>query len=109
MTPAQAIGMLDRRLKKHGEDIGLRHIVSGAVGSTETVRAFVRGYKPQDVVGDIQQGDGYVILSPTGLGSPPKQNDKVVIGGARVRNVQSAPEEVRLNGVVVRYNMQIRG
>lgn len=108
MTPAEAIAMLDAQLAENGEDIALRHLVGGATVSTETVRAFVRGYKPQDVVGDIQQGDGYIIISPTGLASVPKQGDKAVIGGSKVRNVQSA-EEVRLNGQLVRVNIQVRG
>ena len=108
MTPAEAIAMLDRQLTAHGEDIGLRHMAAGAATSSETVRAFVRGYKPDEVIGAIQQGDGKVTISPTGLVSPPKFNDKAVIGGSKVRNIQSV-EEVRLAGVVVHYNLQGRG
>lgn len=108
MTPAEAIAMLDRQLADHGEDIALRHMAAGAIASTETVRAFVRGYKPDEVVGNIQQGDGRITVSPTGLASAPKPNDKTVVGGIKVRNVQ-AVEEVRLAGVVVRYNLQVRG
>ena len=108
MSPEKAIAMLDRQLAAHGEDIDLRHMASGAAASTETVRAFVRGYKPDEVVGAIQQGDGKIAVSPTGLVAPPKFNDKTVIGGSKVRNVQSV-EEVRLAGVVVRYNLQVRG
>lgn len=108
MTPTEAIVMLDRQLADHGEAIGLRHMANGVISSTEAPRAFVRGYKPAEVVGAIQQGDGKVTISPTGLVSPPKFNDKAVIGGTKVRNVQ-AVEEIRLAGVVVRYNLQIRG
>ena len=108
MTAAEAIAMLDRQLADHGEDITLRHMAGGAISSTETPRAFVRGYKPDEVVGAIQQGDGKVTISPSGLVSAPKFNDKVVIGGTKVRNVQ-AVEEIRLAGVVVRYNLQVRG
>lgn len=108
MTPADAIAMLDRQLAAHGEDISLRHMTGGAAASTETVRAFVRGYKPDEVVGAIQQGDGKITLSPNGLAQPPKFNDKAVVGGVKVRNIQ-AVEEIRLAGVVVRYNLQVRG
>lgn len=100
--------MLDRKLADHGEDISLRHMAGGAVASTETPRAFVRGYKPDEVVGAIQQGDGKITISPTGLAAAPKVNDKAVVGGTKVRNVQ-AVEEIRLAGVVVRYNLQVRG
>ena len=108
MTPAQAVAMLDQQLAEHGETIALRHMASGAAAASEDVRAFVRGYKPDEVVGAIAQGDGKITVSPTGLVSPPKFNDKAVIGGSKVRNIQ-AVEEVRLAGVVVRYNLQVRG
>lgn len=108
MTPAEAIAMLDRQLADHGEDIGLRHMSGGTVSLTETPRAFVRGYKPDEVVGAIAQGDGKITISPTGLASPPRFNDKTVIGGSKVRNIQ-AVEEIRLSGVIVRYNLQVRG
>lgn len=108
MTPTEAITMLDRQLADHGEDIALRHMTGGAISSTDTPRAFVRGYKAEEVVGNIQQGDGKVTISPTGLEAAPRFNDKVVIGGTKVRNVQSV-EEIRLAGVVVRYNLQVRG
>lgn len=107
-TAAEAIGRLDAALQKSGENVVLRHMAVGAVASSQTVRALVRGYRPQDVVNTIQQGDGRVILSPTGLTSAPKQNDKVVVGGVKVRNVQ-AVDELRLAGVVVRYELQVRG
>ena len=100
--------MLDRQLADHGEDVSLRHMTGGAIASSETVRAFVRGYKPDEVVGAIQQGDGKITISPTGLALPPKANDKTVIGTVKVRNVQGV-EEIRLAGVVVRYNLQVRG
>jgi len=108
MTPTQAIAMLDEQLADHGEDIALRHMAAGAAASTETVRAFVRGYKPDEVVGAMQQGDGKIAISPTGLVAPPKFNDKTVIGGSKVRNVQGV-EEILLAGVIVRYNLQVRG
>lgn len=108
MTPTEAISMLDRQLADHGEDIALRHMTGGAIAATESPRAFVRGYRPDEVVGAIQQGDGRVTISPTGLAAAPKFNDKTVIGGSKVRNIQ-AVEEIRLAGVVVRYNLQVRG
>lgn len=108
MTPDQAIAALDRAIATAGEDIELRHMASGSASSTENLRAFVRGYRPDELVGAIQQGDGMISLSPTGLVSPPKFNDKAVIGGSRVRNVQGV-EVIRLAGVVVRYNLQVRG
>ena len=108
MTPKQAIRSLDSQLTEHSEGIVLRHMTGGSLASSETVRAFVRGYKPDEVIGSIQQGDGKISFSPTDLALAPKQNDKTVIGGTKVRNVQSV-EEVRLAGVVVRYNLQVRG
>lgn len=108
MTPAQAVAMLDKQIARHGEAIAVRHMASGAVSATSNIRGFVRGYKPDEIVGAIQQGDGHVTLSPTGLGAAPKFNDKVVVNGTKVRNVQ-AVEVISVNDVVVRYNLQVRG
>lgn len=104
MTPSQAIAALDRQLARHGQTVILR-TSAGVV--TSTVRAMMRGYQPDELVGGIVQGDSKVILSPTGLNVLPVLNSKVVHDG-RVRNVQ-AVESVKLDDVLVRVNVQVRG
>jgi hypothetical protein len=108
MMPADAIAMLDRALARNGSNVLLRHMANGTQASAETVRAFIRGYKPDEVIGSIQQGDSLVIISPTGLVALPKQNDKIVVG-TRVRNVQSPPVEVMVGDQIVRIELLVRG
>lgn len=112
MTPTAAIAALDRQLAAHGQSVTLRRFTG--VGSARTftdatVRAFVRDYRPDELAGGIVQGDTVVTLSPTDVaaGGLPKIGDKVVIDG-RERTVQAAPP-VRIAGMVVRINLQVRG
>lgn len=111
MTPASAIAMLDRQLAAHGETVTLRRPVANAAAIEVDVLAFVRGYRPDELAGGIQQGDSEVVLSPTSLVAPwpdlPKRLDKVLIDG-RLRNVEMA-NAVRIAGEVVRINLMVRG
>lgn len=112
MTPTAAISMLDRTVGRHGQAVTLRRM-SGAAHLDLTVRAFVREYRSDEIVGAIAQGDSSVVLSPTQvIGSVFEtaaiaRNDKVVIRG-RVRNVQ-ATEPVFIGDQLVRINLQVRG
>jgi hypothetical protein len=108
MSPEAAIGMLDRQLAEHGEDVILRHTAAGGVQSSETVRAFVRGYKPNEIAGEVEQGDELLIISPTGLGASAKKGDRVSIG-SRTRTIASVPVELRLGGQVVRIELRVNG
>lgn len=107
MTPATAIAILDRTISRHGQTVLLRR------GNTDlTVRAFVRDFRPDEIVGGIAQGDSNVVISPTQIAGTPfvesiLRNDKVVIRG-RVRNVQSA-DPILIADQLVRINLQVRG
>lgn len=114
MTPAQAIAALDAALAVAGEDVTLQRLASGVtVANTASCRAMVRGYKPEELVGAIVQGDTQVILSPTDLtaGNWPANmivnGDKVVIQGRR-RNVEAAAP-ILMTGTLVRIELQVRG
>jgi hypothetical protein len=50
--------------------------------NTATIKAFVRGYQPDELVGDIQQGDRELHVAPTDLSWTPDQPDRVQIGDA---------------------------
>ena len=104
MTPADAIGMLDRQLARHGEDI----LVMRGDGE-KGMRAIVRGYKPNELVGLLRQGDRSVVVSPSDFGAfgAPEAHDKVSIGEAIVTVIAS--DVVRLANVVVRANLVVRG
>lgn len=112
MTPAAAIAALDRQIAVHGQHVTLQRIVANGPPVAIPIRAFVRGYAIEELVGGIVQGDRQVILSPTGLTGPfavdaPRRNDSVWIEG-REHNIE-APDPVRVASRLVRINLQVRG
>lgn len=128
MTPEAAIASLDRMIEQNGEEVCLQRITGTVNQATfsATVRAFVRGYQPQELVGSIVQGDSKVILSPTGIAAAqwpgpqivrippvttdvrvPTTNDKCVIAG-RTRNIQAATP-FYLGGQLVRTELNVKG
>jgi hypothetical protein len=67
----------------------------------------VRGYKPEELVGMVEQADRQVTLSPTNLNAfVPQDNDDVSISG-RLGKVMDV-EPVQIGSTVVRYNLQVR-
>lgn len=108
MTPAHAIAKLTRQLTRHGQNVDLRKMSGGAITSeTKGVRAFVRGYKPEELVGQIQQGDRNVVLLPDVPALALRKTDKIVVLGA-VTNIESA-EIVLMDNKPVRVNLRVRG
>lgn len=108
MTPDQAIGALDRQLAKHGQTITLRkgNTIEGQV----SVKAFVRGVTADDLTANITQTDKKVTLSPTGLeafGIPGANT--IVKDDDGQGAIIGKPEIIRLNDVIVRINMVIKG
>jgi hypothetical protein len=114
MSPEAAIAALDRALAATGEDIVLRRTTGTkpAIPLDVGVRASVRGYRPEELVGGIIQGDSLVIVSPTEMKQrrwcwPPRANDKAVID-EKVRNVV-AVNGIKMKGVLVRIELTVRG
>lgn len=113
MKAPAAVAMLDRNVANHGQPVVLRRLVPNGAPIEATVEAFVRGYKPDELVAGILQGDTLITVSPTALaGTPfatalPKAGDKVTFDG-RVRNVQMV-NPVTIASTLVRLNMQVRG
>lgn len=125
MTPQDAINALDGALVEAGEDVVLRRVTgtTGAVHADVTIRAGVRDYKPSEIVAGsgLVQGDSLVRFTLTQInavgwpgtaGGPPDPRiptikDKVFIGGAQRSVISAAP--IRMNGEIVRINMQVRG
>ncbi|MDR7036114.1 hypothetical protein J2X36_000850 [Methylobacterium sp. BE186] len=109
MTPAQSIAALDRQIAQHGQDVQLRAAAADPDAAGATVRAFVRGYRPEELGGGVQQGDTLMILSPTHLAAVEtiERGDGVTVAG-RARYVEVA-NPVVLNDVVVRIECTVRG
>lgn len=115
MTPAAAIAMLDQQIHVHGQDITLRRPVANAAAIEKPFRAFVRGYRPDELAGGLQQGDTQVVLSPTGLpaefadadATRLRKLDRIIFDG-RTRTVKFV-EPVRIAGTLVRMNVTVEG
>jgi hypothetical protein len=111
MTPQQAIAKLDRAIAKNGQTVSLRRGTSSAPTATATLKAHVRGYDPDELVGGITQKDSKVILSPSSLKAWPggmlQENDWITIDG-RVRSIVAAVP-LKMNDVLVRIELQVRG
>ncbi len=104
------IAKLDRQLAKKGEDVVLRRYSGmglARVATNTTVRATVREYRPTEFIGGVIQGDVKVVMTPTGLTALPQVGEFVVFGG-REHRIEAAPV-VRMDGVVVRMDIQARG
>lgn len=109
---------LDEGLAEAGEDIVLRRAVSGGSPVSATCRAMVRGYQPNELVGDVQQQDSEVILSPTpliaqgwpgaGNGSArPQKGDRAIVQG--FVKVVMAETAIMRGAEIVRIEMRVRG
>lgn len=113
MTPSQAIALLDAQIAEHGQTVTLTRLVPNQTSITLTCKAFVRGYKPDELANGVQQGDSLVVLSPTALvgspfeSAPPVRLNKLTTAG-RLRNIEMA-DPVLMNDVLVRINLQVRG
>jgi hypothetical protein len=108
MTPAEAIRSLDGQLQEHGQDVVLRK--GNTTVGEKTVRAFVRGYKPAELIGGLKQGDKKVSISATGLAGFGEPADiAAVFFDSKPRSVQGEPEIIRLAGQLVRVNLTVRG
>lgn len=119
------IAALDRMLAVAGESIVLMRQFGTTPNSFASVEclAFVRGYRPEELIGNISQTDSFVVISPTeinrakwpggsGLLSPtdariPRKGDKVMIRGLQ-RNVETAGP-IYVRGALVRIDMRVLG
>lgn len=108
MTPSAAIAALDRQLARHGQTVILRR--GNTTLGEATIKAFVRGVKAEEVAGEVTQTDRMVVLSPSGLGAfgEPAAGTMVVING-KPSTIVGKPELIKLNDVLVRINMVVKG
>ena len=127
MSPEFMIGKINDALAKAGEDITLRRIYGQAPRTNfvdVTVRASVRSFAPEELVGGINQTDSKVVISPTEIAnsgwpggeiasatvvnpSLPRINDTAVING-RKRTIQVV-DPIYVQGDLVRIEMRVLG
>jgi hypothetical protein len=96
------------RVALRGQSVILRRLPA----TDATVNAVVRGYRPEELVGGIQQGTREVVvlaedLIAAGWPVPPKAGDKVIAHG-RTLNVGVADIDTgNLQGVDVFYKLSV--
>lgn len=121
------IADLDDALADYGTDVVLRRVSGTAPNQTNTdvtVRAAVRSYQPNELVGGINQTDSLVIISPTQIAAAgwpagesasttvadptlPRRLDKMIIAG-RARNIEVV-DPIYLGGELVRIEIRVIG
>lgn len=94
------------------DDIILRRLAPRGLRFDCHMRAVVRGFAPDELVGGIQQGDRKVIISNRNIEArqwpgPPRRGDQVLIGDhtATVQDVDTT----EIGSVIVKHEMLVRG
>lgn len=114
MTPEAAWRMANR----YGQTVILRRLTmagTSAIPFDVEVRAKIRAYQPDELVGSITQADREAVIAALDLAAmqwpvPPREGanaDRVVIDG-RVAVVQSVEPRASLGGEVAMYALRIR-
>lgn len=99
------------RIRREGQTVVFTR-QTGATAISASVKAFVRGYQPNQLVGDIQQGDRVLHVAPadlTAAGWPgaPDQPDRVLIDGEQA--IVQSTETRSLRGAPCMHVIQVRG
>lgn len=100
-------------LKKYGRDMKLRRRIGTTATYTDVmVKGTDRGYKPDELTGQLQQGDRRITISNEEIATqnwpgPPKKGDFLVIDGTSTA-VQGA-EPKYLGNTVLAHILWVRG
>jgi hypothetical protein len=112
--PDPRIATIYDAISRVGETVILRRLAGTTVQIPldVTLKAVVRGYGPEELVGGIQQGDKKVILSQVDMENsqwcwPVKPQDRVIIEG-RPTVVQSVDKR-KISEDTAMYVLQVRG
>jgi hypothetical protein len=104
MTAAAARASYARGLARAGEQVTLQK------GDDEHVcLARVTGYDPEELVGDIEQGDRRIILLADALPFEPAEDDRILVRGTPL-NIEDVDDSTRrINGELIAYEIRARG
>ena len=111
VTPAERIRSIDKHLAARGQTIKLRRGDKAAPTAIVTIRAFVRGFDPDELVNGITQSDSKVVVSPTSLKNWPdqrlKDGDAAEING-QWRRIEVA-DPILMQDAIVRWQLKVKG
>lgn len=112
MTPEQARASYRRQIR-NGETITLRR--DGSPPIDKPVRARVTGYAPEELVGDVHQGDRRIVVlaedvASTGFPVPFRDGfDKVILRGDQLTIQSSDDSTRRIAGELIAYELRAAG
>lgn len=101
-------------IQDKGELVTLRRFAPGGIIHFDCdVWAVVRGFRENELIGGITQGDRSVLISNREISAaqwpgPPREKDQVIIRG-KTAAVQTNADTVVVDGVTVSHRMQVRG
>lgn len=107
---------IEAEVTTYGQQVILRRLdalTGTSLTQTDvTLFAVVRGYQPQQLVGNIAEGDRRVIIGNKAIlaaewPGPPRRNDRVVIDGKETNII--ACDTANVGGEIVRHDIQVRG
>jgi hypothetical protein len=101
-------------INEMGEDIAIRRFTGTGTPrpyTDTTTRARVMGYKPQELIGPVVEGDRKVIALVDTLTSllPITTNDKAVVGGKQLAIKAVDDNTRRVSGTLVALELQVAG
>jgi hypothetical protein len=98
---------LDRALDRAGEPATLRLVPENL---SVACAAWVRGYRPAELVGSLIQGDSRIVLAPSAVGSMRRlrKGDKITVQGFQ-RNIEAVSYLYGRGGVLARIELTVRG
>lgn len=104
--------MYRRQVAAHGSLVTLRR--GAGPGAPEvTFKARLTGYSPQEMTGDLQQGDVKVIFLAEDLGDfppPIKTRSDAIWQDGRKMTVQAVDDQTRrVAGELIAYELRVRG
>lgn len=117
MNASEARSMYRRMIGEIGETITLRRNNPSPAAPTEVqVRARVTGYRPEELVNGIKQGDRHLIVlaedvETSGFPVPFKTNgsDKAIVRGSDLNIGMVDDSTRRVGGVLIAYDITATG
>jgi hypothetical protein len=102
-----------RMLEANGQDVTLRRVTAPGFFIDVPCRARIVDFQPEELVGNVLQGDRRGILSNAEIAlarwpGPPRRGDQILYGPNRTLTIQGC-DTVLIGDVVVRHNLHLRG
>lgn len=106
------IASVRRLVLRDGQSLTLHRIGTGTAPVSVALTGVVRGYAPQELAGNLIQGDRHVIITNDEIAAaewpgPPRKGDQVEIDGTPA-TVQSC-NTIRQGTAIARHDLVVRG